>query len=119
MKRLGFLCILLAIILIVSCASGGSGNKSAAPSGKTGSASASAQGFGGQITVTVNVEKGKITGVNFEAPGETPAIGGRALDMAAATMVEKNSVEIDATAGATVSTKALILAAKEAFSKIQ
>ena len=125
MKRLGFygfLGLLLTVMILVSCASGGSGKQDSAgkqaPAGKTGSASASAQGFGGQVKATVTVEKGKITNVSVEAPDETPAIGGRAIEMVTATMVQNNSVEVDATAGASISTKALIQAAKEAYSKI-
>ena len=118
MKRLGFygfLVLLLTVIVLISCASGGSSKQGSA---KTGSASASVQGFGGQVSVTLTVQKGKITDVKVEAEGETPAIGGRAIDMAAASMVQKNTVEIDSVAGATISTKALIQAAKEAFSKL-
>ena len=109
----GFLGLLIVVMVLSACASSGSGSGS-----KSGSASATAQGFGGEVKVTVTVEKGKITNVEAEGPNETTGIGSRAIDMLPGVMVQKNSVEVDALSGASVTSKGLIQAAKEAFSKI-
>jgi fumarate reductase flavoprotein subunit len=116
MKRTALLAgsILAALTFVmVSCASSGGST-----GGSSGTASASAQGFGGQVTVTVTMENGKITKVEAEGPGETAGIGSRAITMLPESMVAANSADVDALSGASVTSQALKAAAKEAIEKI-
>ncbi len=77
-------------------------------------ASATAAGFGGDVTVKVTVEDGKITAVAAEGAKETAGIGSRAIEELPAKIVETQSVAIDAIAGATVTSTAVLSAVKEA-----
>ena len=113
MKKFLVLGILISLLVFAGCASGGSA------AGKvSGSATASEQGFGGEITVTVTMEKGKITQVTADGPFETAGIGTNALIRLPPLMVEKNSVTVDGVSGATFTSQAILDAAKAAVAKI-
>ncbi len=79
------------------------------------------QGFGA-ISVKVTVDENAITAVEINGEGETPAIGGAALETYQAALIGRADGEIDAVAGATLTrngiaeavAKALALAAGEA-----
>ena len=114
MKKLLIAGILTSLLIFAGCASGGN-----VSGGVSGSATASAEGFGGEITVTVTMEKGKITAVVAEGPSETQGIGSRALINLPAQMVTKNSVEVDIVGGATISSGAVLEAAKAAVAQIK
>jgi fumarate reductase flavoprotein subunit len=106
--------ILAALTLVmVSCASSGGST-----GGPSGTASATAQGFGGPVTVTVTIEKGRITSVEADGPGETQGIGSRAISMLPGAIVAANSVDVDSVAGASFTSEAIKTAAKEAIAKI-
>ena len=77
--------------------------------------SATAQGFGGDVTVTVQVEDGKIVSVTAEGPSETQGVGSNAIDQLPQAIVDVQSVAVDAVGGATVTSTALLEAAKEAL----
>lgn len=66
----------------------------------------SADGFGGQVTATLTVEDGKITGCTLEGADETPEIGGKALEELEKQIVAAGGYEIDGVAGATITSKA-------------
>ena len=74
-----------------------------------------AEGFGGPVTVKVTVDGDKITAVEAMGEKETPDIGGKALEALAAAMVEANSADVDAIAGATVTSEAVKKAVKTAL----
>ncbi|MDR1212086.1 MAG: FMN-binding protein [Spirochaetaceae bacterium] len=115
MKRAALLAGILAAltVVMVSCAStGGSAG------GPSGTASAAAQGFGGQVTVTVTMSNGKITGVEADGPGETQGIGSRALSILPGSIIEANSADVDSLSGASVTSQAIKTAAAEAIGKI-
>ncbi|MDD4080473.1 MAG: FAD-binding protein [Eubacteriales bacterium] len=77
--------------------------------------SATADGFGGEVKVTLEVEDGVLLNVSAEGAGETPGIGEVALQKLPEKMVEANSVEVDTLAGATITSKALLEAAGKAL----
>ena len=113
MKKFLFLGILASLLVFAGCVSGGSA------AGKvSGTASASEQGFGGEVTVTVTLEKGKITKVTADGPFETAGIGTNALIKLPPLMVEKNTVNVDSVSGATFTSDAILQAAKAAVAKI-
>jgi len=77
-----------------------------------------AKGFGGEVTVTVTVEDGKITAVAAEGANETPNIGTKALEELPAKIVEANSADVDVVATATVTSNAIIAAVKNALDPV-
>ncbi len=81
-----------------------------------GTYSASAQGFGGEINVTVTVDENKITEIKAEGAKETAGIGDKAIEQLSAKMVEENKAEVDTVTGATYSSKGLIAAVETALS---
>ena len=77
--------------------------------------SATAKGFGGDVVVTLTIDGANLTNVAIEGAGETPAIGGAALEKLAEAMIAGNRVDVDAVAGATISSNAALSAAAEAL----
>ena len=60
---------------------------------------ATTQGFGGDVTVTVEVEDGEIVSVKAEGAGETQGVGSVAIDELPAAIVKAQSVAIDGISG--------------------
>ena len=83
--------------------------------GTSGTGTATARGNGGDVEVTVTVKDGTITKVEALGPKETQGIGSRATEWLPGRMVEANSVEVDGVTGATISSNAVLIAAKEAY----
>lgn len=100
--------LLLCLLLTTGC-----GNKS--PQYKDGSYSASAQGYGGDVSVTVTVKNGKIVTVDIGPHSETPEVATTALDTVPKNIVMANSTSVDGVAGATVTSNAIKNAATEAL----
>ncbi len=84
---------------------------------KAGIYSATAKGFGGDVTVTINVDANKITHVSIIGASETQSIAGRALSSLPESIVSKQSAEVDVVSGATITSRAVIEAAKAAIDK--
>ena len=76
---------------------------------------ASAVGFHGDVTVTLTIEGDTLTDVAIEGAGETPAIGGAAMEKLKEAMIAGNSVNVDVIASATVTSNAVLSAANEAL----
>lgn len=76
---------------------------------------ATARGFGGDVTVTLTLEDGKLTAVKAEGPDETEGVGTLALDQLPQAMVAQNSVAVDTVASATVTSTAVLTAAADAL----
>ena len=74
-----------------------------------------AMGFGGQVTVTLDVEDGKVVAAEATGEDETPGIGGVAIEELPQAMVESGSVEVEGLTGATFSSNAVLSAAKQAY----
>ena len=85
--------------------------------GSAQSYEATAAGFGGEINVALDVEEGKIVGAQITGEGETPDIGGAALETLQNQLVEVGSAEIDGVAGATVTSDAVRTAAALALAQ--
>ena len=77
--------------------------------------SATAPGFGGDITVTIEVENGALTGVTCVGDGETAGVGSMAVEQMPALMLENGTWDVDGVTGATVSSSAVRQAAYEAM----
>ena len=75
----------------------------------------SAKGFGGEVKAEVVVTEAGIESIKVTGDSETPEIGGKAMEELPAAMVEKQSIEVDAIAGATVTSDAVKEAVKTAL----
>ncbi len=108
-KPLSLLCALAMILSLAAC-----GDKKDNESGiyTPGTYTGEAQGFNGTVTAKITVDANAITGVELEGPGETESIGQAALPELAEQVKEKGA-EIDAVAGATMTSNGI----KEAVSK--
>lgn len=82
---------------------------------KDGEFSANEKGFGGDIKVTLKVSGGKVEDVTIDASKETPDKGGAAAEQLAKEIKEKQSPNVDVVSGSTISSKAIIKAAKSVF----
>ena len=71
----------------------------------------SAQGFGGTVTVTVEVDESSILSVTATGDAETPGIGGEALVPMAEAILNAQSLDVDGVTGATFTSSAVIEAA--------
>ena len=79
-----------------------------------GTYEAKAKGYGGYVTVKVTIdEDGKICEVKADGPGETPTVGGYALQDLPKEFIKAQSSEIDAYAGATFTRDAMIEAVED------
>ena len=73
---------------------------------------ASADGIGGPVTVEMTVEAGKITALTVVSHNETAGISDGAIERIAAAVVSGQTLSVDAVAGATVTSDAILAAAK-------
>ena len=75
-----------------------------------------AQGFGGEVKAALTIdEQGAITSVKLSGENETPAIGGAALETLETAILSAQGTEIDAVAGATITSNAVKEAATAAL----
>ena len=79
-----------------------------------GEYTAEGKGIGGKVPVTVTVKDGKIAEVTVGDNSETQGIGSKAIEQLPDAIVEANGTEgVDATSGATVTSKAIFSAVDE------
>ena len=74
-----------------------------------------AAGHNGPLKVEVTVTDGKIASVNVVEHTETEGLADPALEQTTALIVEKNSTDIDAVSGATVTSDAIKAAVNNAL----
>ncbi len=86
----------------------------AAPAGD-GTYETTGQGMGGPITVSTTIAGGKITAVEVLSHTETAGISTPALERIPQTIVDNNSVGIDAVTGATMTSNGILAAVKAAI----
>ena len=81
-----------------------------------GALTGTAKGFGGEIQAQVTAdENGTITALLLTGDGETPEIGGTAMEELTSAILEKGTVEgVDAVSGATVTSEGVFAAVKAA-----
>lgn len=113
----------IAIALILSLAlagcggtNGASGTAAASASaGVTGEFSGTAKGFGGDVTVTLNLENGSLKSASITGDSETPNVGGEAIKKIESEMNENQTVNVDSVSGATYTSTAIRDAADSAL----
>ena len=74
-----------------------------------------AKGFGGDVTVTLEVTEKAIEKVEIKGDDETENIGSFAVEMLDDRIMEAQSPKVDALSGATVTSNAILAAAKKAM----
>lgn len=74
-----------------------------------------AKGYGGTLRVAVTMDGDRITAVRVTEHHETDGIGTRAIDSMPDAMVAANSADVDTVSGATVTSKALQAAVRNAL----
>ena len=99
--------VVAASVLFASC--GGSGKY------KAGTYKGTAEGRNGEIEVTVKLSSSKIAAVAVTKHEETPGISDAAIKDIPAEIVKKQSTDVDAISGATITSEAIIKAAKAAL----
>lgn len=83
-----------------------------------GTYEASAQGFGGAINVAMTVDEEAITAIEITGDGETPALGGAAIEQMSAAYVGQNDAEgVDGMTGATITSTAVKAAVGNALAQ--
>lgn len=74
-----------------------------------------AQGYGGTLRVAVTLSDGKIESVQVTDHSETQGIGTRAVEALPDAIVKANSPEVEVVSGATVTSKAIMAAVRDAL----
>ena len=74
-------------------------------------------GMGGDIEVKVSYEDSTIKAIEVISEHETPDIGGVALEDLKASVLEKNSTEVDTISGATMTSTAFLSAVEDAIAQ--
>ena len=116
MKRSKILCLVLACMMLLSACGGAAPaatTESAAPA--AASYTGTAQGMGGEVSVTLTIENGVITGCTAVGDNETDGIGSVVIAQFPDQVVAGNTINLDAVSGATITSNAFIEAAKAAL----
>ena len=79
-----------------------------------------AQGCLSDVTVKVTVTGGRVTGVEIDASGETPELGGTAAEALAAALPKTGSTAgVDAVSGSTMTSQAIFTAMDDCLRQAQ
>ena len=113
MKKL--ICLFLTLALILASAAAFSEAQPETPLLTPGTYTGEAQGIFVPVKVTVKVSEKEIETVLIDATGETPELGGIAAEKLAAAIINAQTPNVDAVAGATVTSNAIIAAATDAL----
>lgn len=80
----------------------------------------SAQGCLSDVTVKVTVTGGRVTGVEIDASGETPELGGTAAKALVAALLKTGSTAgVDAVSGSTMTSQAIFTAMDDCLRQAQ
>ena len=108
----------MAAVIAVSLFGYGCGAKPASTSsdaGVSGDFTGTAKGFGGDVSVTLTLTDGKITGCTAEGKDETEGVGSKAIEQLPGEIAESGSIAVDGVSGATVTSTAIKEAAAAAL----
>lgn len=116
MRKAKGLSLLLSLAMIAGCSSGSTGT-SETGTYTPGTYEATAVGFHTGLKVTMTFDAESITDVTIDASNETPSIGGAAAEQLAADILESQSAEVEAVSGATMTSTAVVTAAKDCIAQ--
>ena len=108
----------MAAVIAVSLFGYGCGAKSASTSsdaGVSGDFTGTAKGFGGDVSVTLTLTDGAITGCTAEGKDETQGVGSEAIAQMPGKIAESGSIAVDGVSGATATSTAIQEAAAAAL----
>ena len=108
----------MAAVIAVSLFGYGCGAKSASTSsdaGVSGDFTGTAKGFGGDVSVTLTLTDGAITGCTAEGKDETQGVGSEAIAKMPGEIAESGSIAVDGVSGATITSTAIKEAAAAAL----
>ena len=106
----------MAAVIAVSLFGYGCGSKPASTAGGvSGDFIGTAKGMGGDVTVTLTLEDGKITGCTAEGKDETEGVGSQAIAKMPGEIAENGSIAVDGVSGATITSTAIKEAAAAAL----
>ena len=108
----------MAAVIAVSLFGYGCGAKSASTSsdaGVSGDFTATAKGFGGDVSVTLTLTDGVITGCTAEGKDETEGVGSQAIAKMPGEIAESGSIAVDGVSTATITSNAIKEAAAAAL----
>ena len=108
----------MAAVIAVSLFGYGCGAKSASTSsdaGVSGDFTGTAKGFGGDVSVTLTLTDGVITGCTAEGKDETEGVGSQAIAKMPGEIAESGSIAVDGVSGATITSTAIKEAAAAAL----
>ena len=108
----------MAAVIAVSLFGYGCGAKSASTSsdaGVSGDFTGTAKGFGGDVSVTLTLTDGAITGCTAEGKDETQGVGSEAIAKMPGEIAESGSIAVDGVSGATATSTAIQEAAAAAL----
>ena len=108
----------MAAVIAVSLFGYGCGAKSASTSsdaGVSGNFTGTAKGFGGDVSVTLTLTDGAITGCTAEGKDETQGVGSEAIAKMPGEIAESGSIAVDGVSGATITSTAIKEAAAAAL----
>ena len=108
----------MAAVIAVSLFGYGCGAKSASTSsdaGVSGDFTGTAKGFGGDVSVTLTLTDGAITGCTAEGKDETQGVGSEAIAKMPGEIAENGSIAVDGVSGATITSTAIQEAAAAAL----
>ena len=106
----------MAAVVGVSLLGYGCGSKPASTAGGvSGDFIGTAKGFGGDVSVTLTLTDGAITGCTAEGKDETQGVGSEAIAKMPGEIAESGSIAVDGVSGATVTSTAIKEAAAAAL----
>ena len=108
----------MAAVIAVSLFGYGCGAKPASTSsdaGVSGDFTGTAKGFGGDVSVTLTLTDGAITGCTAEGKDETQGVGSEAIAKLPAQIAETGSIAVDGVSTATITSNAIKEAAAAAL----
>ena len=107
----------MAAVVAVSLLGYGCGSKPASTTGAgaTGDFTGTAKGFGGDVTVTLTLTDGKITGCTAKGADETEGVGSKAIEQLPGEIAESGSIAVDGVSTATITSNAIKEAAAAAI----
>lgn len=108
----------MAAVIAVSLFGYGCGAKSASTSsdaGVSGDFTGTAKGFGGDVSVTLTLTDGAITGCTAEGKDETEGVGSQAIAKMPGEIAENGSIAVDGVSTATITSNAIKEAAAAAL----